>query len=108
MTSSKTTQTGPSLVEKDSYLLELCRYIVLNPVRAGLAAKPEHYPWSSYLPTLGKKEPPPCLTTDWLLSNFSNGPSAARQKYRRFVADGIAQRLGVHYTTVSKVVACGC
>lgn len=77
------------LVEKDSYLLELSRYTVLNPVRAGLVTKPEHYPWSSYLATLGKAETPPWLTTTWLLSNFSKLQPDARNQYRRFVADGI-------------------
>ncbi|MGK2906596.1 MAG: REP-associated tyrosine transposase [Desulfuromonadales bacterium] len=77
------------LVEKESYLLELARYIVLNPVRAGLTGQPEHFQWSSYLATLGKVETPACLTTDWLLINFSTAPIKARQQYRRFVADGI-------------------
>ncbi|MCA1734260.1 MAG: transposase, partial [Acidobacteria bacterium] len=36
------------LVEKDSYLLELIRYVALNPVRAGIVARPEEYRWSSY------------------------------------------------------------
>lgn len=77
------------LVEKESYLLELARYIVLNPVRAGLTGQPEHFQWSSYLATLGKVETPACLTTDWLLTNFSTTPIKARQQYRRFVADAI-------------------
>ena len=77
------------LVEKESYLSELARYIVLNPVRAGLTRQPEHFHWSSYLATLGKVKTPACLTTDWLLSNFSTDPIRARQQYRRFVADGI-------------------
>ncbi|HHV07203.1 MAG TPA: hypothetical protein GXX69_03205 [Firmicutes bacterium] len=34
-------------MEKDAYLLEVSRYVHLNPVKAGLAALPEHYPWSS-------------------------------------------------------------
>nr|WP_321390027.1 hypothetical protein [uncultured Desulfuromusa sp.] len=45
------------LVEKESYLLELCRYIVLNPVRAGRCDKPAGWQWSSYRATAsGKKE----------------------------------------------------
>ncbi len=42
-------------VEKEGYLLELSRYIHLNPVRAGLAEKPEGYKWSSYGYYTGKK-----------------------------------------------------
>ena len=44
------------LVEKDSYLLQLARYIVLDPVRAGLACEPAEWPWSSYRATIGKDE----------------------------------------------------
>jgi REP element-mobilizing transposase RayT len=46
------------LVEKDSYLLELCRYIVLNPVRANRVKHPKHYAWSSYRATAGVSNPP--------------------------------------------------
>src|SRR5207247_381934 len=41
------------LVERESYLLELCRYLVLNPVRAGIVRQPERYRWSSYRATAG-------------------------------------------------------
>lgn len=77
------------LVEKDSHLLELCRYVVLNPVRAGIVERPELYPWSSYLFTLGEKPAPPYLTTAWILSRFSPSPSKARKLYRQFVEDGM-------------------
>jgi len=55
------------LIQKDSHLLEVCRYVVLNPVRARMAEKPEEYRWSSYLATAGKAQPHPCLTSDWVL-----------------------------------------
>lgn len=79
------------LVEKEAHLLELCRYIVLNPVRAAIVERPDEYVWSSYLPTLGKCTIPPCLSTEWLLANFSSQLSEARARYRSFVLDGIAQ-----------------
>ena len=36
------------LVDSDSYLMEVCRYVDLNPVRAGMVRYPQDYPWSSY------------------------------------------------------------
>ena len=41
------------MVDSDSYLLELARYVVLNPVRAGIAKKPADWPWSSYRASVG-------------------------------------------------------
>jgi REP element-mobilizing transposase RayT len=46
------------LVERERYLLELCRYVVLNPVRAGVVAAPGDWPWSSYRATLGETPAP--------------------------------------------------
>jgi len=77
------------LVEKDSYLLELCRYVVLNPVRAKMAEKPAQWKWSSYLFTAGMRNRPEYLNTDWLLGFFSSKLSEAQKLYRRFVKDGI-------------------
>lgn len=79
------------LVEKESYLLELCRYVVLNPMRAGMAARPEQYPWSSYLPTLGRAERPAFLTTEWLLGHFATSLPEAGRRYRQFVQEGMEQ-----------------
>lgn len=58
------------LVQKGSYLLELSRYIVLNPVRARIAPAVQDWRWSSYLETVGRVEPPEWLETDWLLAQF--------------------------------------
>ncbi len=79
------------LVDKDSYLLTLCRYIVLNPVAARMVATPEDWHWSSYAATAGLVTSPPFLTTDWSLSQFSQNREAARQRYREFVAEGFEQ-----------------
>ncbi|MDZ7781940.1 MAG: transposase [Halioglobus sp.] len=76
------------LVEKHSYLLELARYIVLNPVRAGMVRSAGDWPWSSYRATAGQVSAPPMLTTDWLLSLFASRYSVAIEKYKRFVAAG--------------------
>jgi REP element-mobilizing transposase RayT len=77
------------LVEKESHLLELCRYVVLNPVRAHMVKVPDNYGWSSYLPTLGKRQKPDFLTTEWILANFSATLRKARGEYQQFVKDGI-------------------
>ena len=75
------------LVDADVYLLELTRYIHLNPVRAGIVKEPEDYPWSGHRSYLGREEIP-WLTTDWVLSQFSKRESSARRTYGRFIEDG--------------------
>lgn len=79
------------VVDRESYLLELARYVVLNPVRAGLVARPEDWPWSSYraaagLPVSEKTE---FLTTSWLLGQFGPDETTARRRYIEFVASGV-------------------
>ncbi len=78
------------LVEKEGYLLELCRYVVLNPVRArGMRVRsPEQWPWSSYRATAGQEGNPPFLDTSWVLARFGGKPPAAHKAYRDFVARG--------------------
>ena len=79
------------LVEKDSYLLELSRYIVLNPVRARMVRSAKDWKWSSYRATAGFKENEACLTTDWILSCFSENKNEAEGRYREFVRAGKSQ-----------------
>lgn len=76
------------VVERDSYLLELCRYIVLNPVRAGVVKNVGRYPWSSYLATVGREPVPGWLTVDWLLGQFGRRRATAQRTYEQFVAQG--------------------
>ncbi len=76
------------LVERESYLLELARYVVLNPVRAGMVQTPHDWPWSSYRATAGHDGVPSFLTVDWLLSRFGTNREAAVRAYRRFVQAG--------------------
>lgn len=77
------------LVEKDRYLLALCRYVVLNPVRAGMVRSAREYRWSSYRATAGLSAIPELLCTDWLLAQFGGEHSEAQHQYRRFVAEGV-------------------
>jgi putative transposase len=76
------------LVEKDSYLLELDRYVVLNPVRAGMVRSARDWKWSSYRATAGQEPPLDFLTVKWLRSQFGADPSIAVTEYRRFVQQG--------------------
>ncbi|WP_341581600.1 transposase [Marinobacter metalliresistant] len=75
------------LVEKETYLRELARYIVLNPVRAEMVSFPPEWPWSSYRATAGEVPPLDHLTTDWLLSVFGTTRSQAQQAYVDFVSN---------------------
>ena len=80
------------LVEKDAHLLELCRYAVLNPVRAQAVPHPQRWAWSSYGATAGETEAPAWLTTDWVLGQFGARVHVARQRYQAFVMDGTSGR----------------
>lgn len=78
------------LVDADSYLLELVRYIHLNPVRAGLTGDPTAWPWSGHRAYLGLTETT-WLTTDWLYSQFAQDVTTARVRYAKFVAEGLKE-----------------
>jgi hypothetical protein len=77
------------LVQKDSHFLEVCRYVVLNPVRAKMVKHPREWSWSSYPATAGLAAIPAGLMVDEVLSHFGQRRSLAQQKYRRYVEDGI-------------------
>jgi len=78
------------LVDADSYLLELVRYIHLNPVRAGLAKDPVEYPWSSHRAYLGLEELP-WVHTEWVLSQFAKRLVTCRKRYTIFIQKGITE-----------------
>jgi REP element-mobilizing transposase RayT len=77
------------IIQKDSHLLEACRYVVLNPVRARMVARPDQWPWSSYRATAGLETAHSCLTVGWILSQHSVHRRKAETAYRSFVRDGI-------------------
>lgn len=79
------------LVDKETYLLELCRYVVLNPVRAGMVKHPRSWRWSSYRAMVGEEPIPSWLTVDWLLGQLAGQRNRAREIYWRFVNEGIKQ-----------------
>jgi putative transposase len=114
------------LVERDAYLLELARYVVLNPVRAGMVREAGDWVWSSYRAMVGQASAPGWLETDWLLGQFGEERAGAQAGYADFVRQGvgadrgeamarafatgvytmqeIAAFFGVHYSTVSRAV----
>jgi putative transposase len=77
------------LIESDAHLLAACRYVVLNPVEAGLCSRPEEWPWSSYRATVGLEPCPAWLAEAELLALFSSSWEIARRRYREFVAEGL-------------------
>jgi putative transposase len=77
------------LIQKESHLLEVCRYVVLNPVRAKMTQAPEEWKWGSYRSTVGIDKAHPCLTPDWILGRFAQRRRAARRMYQEFVLAGI-------------------
>ncbi|MCG6869385.1 MAG: addiction module toxin RelE [Gammaproteobacteria bacterium] len=76
------------MVQKDDHLLELSRYIVLNPVRARMVRTARDWPWSNYRVTVGMTVVPNWLEIDWILAAFAERKQQAQTAYRRFVADG--------------------
>jgi REP element-mobilizing transposase RayT len=78
-------------VKSDPHLLELSRYIVLNPVRAGLCESPEEWAWSSHGAMLGLGRQP-FVDTDFLLEQFGPTREQAIENYLEFVGEGL--RLG--------------
>ena len=77
------------LVDRNSYLLELSRYVVLNPVRAAMVKHVRQWKWSSYHATLDRDLRPPWLQVDWLLSQFGAQKKRQIERYVEFVQQGI-------------------
>jgi REP element-mobilizing transposase RayT len=77
------------LVQKEAHLLELCRYVVLNPVRAGAARSARTWRWSSYRATAGFDPAPEWLDAEGVLSFFASRRPQAEARYRAFVSEGV-------------------
>ncbi len=76
------------VIEKERHLLELCRYVVLNPVRAGLVRSVGGWRWSNFEATCGEVDRPAFLEVDWTLRCFGTRRARARLGYRKFVSEG--------------------
>jgi len=78
------------MVDRDAYLLELVRYIHLNPVRAKLVCQPQDYAWSGHRAYLGQ-EALAWLTTDWVYGHFGTRLATCRKRYEAFVSEGCGE-----------------
>lgn len=81
------------LVDKDTYLLELSRYVHLNPMRAKIVERPELYEWSSYRGYIGKDKEKRWMEYSWVLSKFGRDKSTARRNYRKYVEEGLEGKI---------------
>ncbi len=82
------------LVEKNMYLLELARYVVLNPVRAGQVKTPADWRWSSYRATAGSGSSPEWFDPRWILELVSEGlgdRERQQKNYMEFIAQGLGK-----------------
>ncbi|MDX6490323.1 MAG: REP-associated tyrosine transposase [Gaiellaceae bacterium] len=75
------------LIESSYDLLELVRYIVLNPVRAGICDEAWDWKWSSYGAMAGETRATPFLTCDWLLAQFGHDQRRAREAFCTFIRE---------------------
>ncbi|MGH7845635.1 MAG: hypothetical protein ACREQW_10765 [Candidatus Binatia bacterium] len=66
-------------MQKESHLLELCRYVVLNPLRVNAKTRAREWRWSSYRATAGLEAVPDFLTVDWILANLDNKEDGLRR-----------------------------
>ncbi|MEW6001699.1 MAG: hypothetical protein AB1638_03495 [Nitrospirota bacterium] len=76
------------MVDKDNYLLELCRYVVLNPLRVRLVELPERWKWSSYAATAGLKKVPEYLSVDWIPGLFGT-----KEQQRKSITESFLRRV---------------
>jgi len=79
------------LFERENYLLDLCRHVVLNPVRTGRTSSVEKYRWSSHRAMAGLVKKPNYLHTESVLSHFGKRGREPQRKYRQYVRDGVKQ-----------------
>jgi len=79
------------IIQKESHLLAVCRYVVLNPVRARAVKHPEEWKWSSYKATAGSERSHNSLTADCILAQFEGEKRRAEREYREFVMSGIGE-----------------
>jgi len=79
------------LVQKEAYLLEVARYVVLNPVRARMVRSASDYPWSSYRAMTGEDGAPEWLETRAILAAFGQTEAQAVEGYQSFIAAGKGQ-----------------
>jgi REP element-mobilizing transposase RayT len=82
------------LVDKDAYLVQLSRYVHLNPFRAKIVERPEQYRWSSYLGYIGKTGECTWVEYFWILSTFGTDLQTAKKKYQQYTEEGLRTDIG--------------
>ncbi len=91
------------VVEKETYLKELCRYVVLNLVRAHMVKHPRNWKWSGYRTTAGYEKLEPWFEIDWILGQFGKDWEKAQMGYRRFVEEGRGKKVSPWDSLFSRV-----
>ena len=80
------------LVEPESYLVSLVRYVVLNPVLAGLVAEPAAWRWSSYRATAGTASAASLLDLSWMIGPYGATQPEAQKAWRADIAECMGER----------------
>jgi len=93
------------LVEDEAHALQLVPYLALNPVRAGVARRPEDWPWSSYAALIGEAPPWPFVDERWLLELFDPSPARARVLIRELVEEELERDRAVAAAAVATAAA---
>ncbi|WP_344765140.1 transposase [Actimicrobium antarcticum] len=78
-----------TLIDAEPYFMSCCRYIELNPVRAGMVADPADFPWSSYAHHVGTQSNP-LITDHALYWSLGNTPFQREAAYRALVQQGLS------------------
>jgi putative transposase len=81
------------MIDKDSYLIPLSRYVHMNPVRAGVVERPEQYRWSSYLGYIGRGKENEWVEYTWILSQFGSRRLGAKRRYREYTEEALKKRV---------------
>ena len=81
------------VIENQGYWHEVSRYVHLNPVRAGLVAKPEAWRWSSYAGYYRPARRLPWVDRERVLADFGGDTRDGRARYREFVEEGLGRKL---------------
>ena len=84
---------GSYLIRSEAHYFRTIRYVVLNPVRAGLCEHPAEWPWSSYRATAGLEPPPPFLDVAAVWQRFGSTPVTAQAEFAAFVREGLPARV---------------
>ncbi len=79
------------IIDKDSYLLQVFRYIILNPIKVGLADYPDQYIWSSYSHYFTDLKLKPIVEREEILSMISENPEKQKEQVKKFILDGLKE-----------------